>query len=277
LDHEPFPSPGGKVGVQAILLEHERMLATLDQYTWISKYIFPGGALPSMRAIGSLVGTTVSGVFLYVMAILNLLVMLDTWRVFRAMRRGESTPEKLEARLIQDGLMSRWLRRLFTLVSRPRHLYWIGLLFGLGFDTATEVGLLTTAGVAASQALPLWAVLSLPLVFAAGMSLLDTADGVLMCGAYGWAFAHPLRKVFYNLSVTGLSVAVALVVGTIELASIVTGRLLHVHTGVWAAIQSLDVQTMGFVIVGLFVLSWLASGAIWRWGGLRQQMDHVRH
>ena len=171
--------------------------------------------------------------------------------------------------------MSRWFRRLFTLVRQPRHLYWVGLLFGLGFDTATEVGLLTTAGVAASQALPLWAVLGLPLVFAAGMSLLDTADGVLMCGAYGWAFANPLRKVFYNLSVTGLSVAVALVVGTIELVSIVTDRVLHIHTGVWAAIQRLDVQTMGFVIAGLFIVSWLASGAIWRWGGLRQRVDQI--
>jgi high-affinity nickel-transport protein len=225
-------------------------------------------ALPSVREFGSLVGTTVSGLFLYLIGVVNLLVMLDVLRVFRAMRRGTGNAAELEVRLAQRGLMSRWFRRLFQLVTRPSHLYWLGLLFGLGFDTATEVGLLTTAGVAASQALPLWAVLSLPVVFAAGMSLLDTADGVLMCGAYGWAVANPLRKVFYNLSVTGLSVAVALFVGTIELASIVSGRLLHVHTGIWGTIQGLDVQTMGYAIAALFGVSWLASAAIWRFGRL---------
>lgn len=223
-------------------------------------------ALPSVREVGSLIGTTVSGLFLYVIGVVNLLVMLDVLRVFRAMRRGSSSATELEARLVQGGLMSRWFRRVFDLVSQPRHLYWVGLLFGLGFDTATEVGLLTTAGVAASQALPIWAVLSLPIVFAAGMSLLDTADGVLMCGAYGWALAHPLRKVFYNLSVTGLSVIVALFVGTIELVSIVTGRLLHIHTGIWGTIQDLDFQTMGYAIAGLFVVAWVASAAIWRLG-----------
>jgi high-affinity nickel-transport protein len=223
------------------------------------------GALPSMRSVGSLIGTTISGVFLYIIGILNLLVMLDIWRVFRAMRRGTpANAQALEARLQSGGLMARWFGRVFTLVSRPRHLYWVGLLFGLGFDTATEVALLTTAGVAASQALPLWAVLSLPIVFAAGMSLLDTADGVLMCCAYGWALKNPLRKVFYNLSITGLSVVVALFVGTIELAAIVSDRFFGVHHGIWGAIQDVDFQTMGYAIVALFVLSWMVSAAVWK-------------
>ena len=151
---------------------------------------------------------------------------------------------------------------------RPRQMYWVGLLFGLGFDTATEVALLTTAGVAASQALPLAAVLSLPIVFAAGMSLLDSADGVLMCGAYGWAFTNPLRKIFYNLTITGLSVVVALVIGTIQIVTIVTDRVLGVHTGIWGVIQDLDFQTMGLLMAGLFVGSWLTSLAVWHFGRL---------
>ena len=226
-------------------------------------------ALPSMRSAGALIGTTVSGVFLVAIGLVNLLLMLDILRVFRAMRRGSAVnARELEARLQGGGLMSRLFRGVFKLVVKPRHLYWVGLLFGLGFDTATEVALLTTAGIAASQDLPLWAVLSLPIVFTAGMSLLDTADGVLMCGAYGWALQHPLRKVFYNLSVTGLSVVVALFIGTIELASMVSGRVLNVHTGIWGVIQDVDFQTMGYAIVALFAVSWLVSAAVWRFARL---------
>jgi len=227
--------------------------------------------LPRLREIGSYFGTTISGVFLYTIGILNLIVMIDIVRVLRAMRRGEYNAEELETRLLQRGLFSRWFGGLFRLVTRPHQMYWIGLLFGLGFDTASEVGLLTTAGVAATQALPLTAILSLPLVFAAGMSLLDSADGILICGAYGWAVANPLRKVFYNLTITGLSVLVALFVGTIELVSIVTGRLLGIHTGVWCVIQDLDFQTMGYLVAGLFVASWLASLAVWRFGRLEER------
>ena len=150
-------------------------------------------------------------------------------------------------------------------------MYWVSWLFGLGFDTATEVGLLTTAGVAASQALPLTAVVGLAIVFAAGMSLVDSADGVLMCGAYGWAFANPLRKVFYNLTITGLSVVVALFVGIIELVSILTDRVLGLHTGVSLAIQEINFQTMGYLVAGLFVFSWLASAAVWRLGRLDER------
>jgi high-affinity nickel-transport protein len=227
--------------------------------------------LPALRSVGSFLGTTISGVFLYIIGIVNLIVLADVYRVFRAMRRGEYDAAALEATLLQRGVMSRWFGGLFRLISRPHQMYWVGLLFGLGFDTATEVALMTTAGVAASQALPLAAVLSLPVVFAAGMSLLDCADGVLMCGAYGWAFANPLRKVFYNLTVTGLSVVVALLVGTIELISILTDRILDVHTGIWGSIQDLDVQTMGLLVAGLFLVSWLGSLAVWRFGRLEER------
>jgi high-affinity nickel-transport protein len=184
------------------------------------------------------------------------------------MRRGRYDADALEAALLKRGLLNRWFGRLFDVVSRPRQMYWVGLLFGLGFDTATEVALLTTAGVAASQALPLAAVLSLPVVFAAGMSLLDSADGILMCGAYGWAFTNPLRKIFYNLTITGLSVVVALVIGTIQIVTIVTDRILGIHTGIWGVIQDLDFQTMGALMAALFVGSWLASLAVWHFGGL---------
>jgi len=227
--------------------------------------------LPHLREIGSYIGTTVSGVFLYAIGLLNLLVMIDIVRVLKALRRGDYDASALEARLLQRGLISRWFGGLFRLVARPRQMYWIGLLFGLGFDTASEVGLLTTAGVAATQALPLSAILSLPIVFAAGMSLLDSADGVMMCGAYGWAFANPLRKVFYNLTVTGLSVVVALFVGSVEIISIVTSRWLGIHDGVWGVIQSLDFQTMGFAVAALFLIAWLGSAAIWRFGRVEER------
>jgi nickel/cobalt transporter (NiCoT) family protein len=231
-------------------------------------------ALPSLRDVGAYVGTTVSGVFLYVIGILNLLVMIDIIRVLQALRRGESEAAELEARLLERGVLSRWFKGLFRLVSTPRQMYWIGLLFGLGFDTASEVGLLTTAGVAATQALPATAILSLPIVFAAGMSLLDSADGVMMCGAYGWAFANPLRKLFYNLTVTGLSVAVALLVGTLELASIITARWFDVHTGLWGTIQRIDLQTMGYAVAGLFVFCWAASAAVWRFGRIEERWKY---
>jgi nickel/cobalt transporter (NiCoT) family protein len=227
--------------------------------------------LPQLRAAGSYVGTAVSGGFLYVIGLVNLLVLVDLFRIFRELRRGQYDAAALEARLLQRGWMNRWFGRLFRIVTRPRQMYWIGLLFGLGFDTATEVALLTTAGVAASQALPLSAVLILPLVFAAGMTLLDSADGVLMCGAYGWAFSNPLRKIFYNLTVTGLSVIVALFVGTIELASIVTDRLLDVHTGLWGMLQRIDSQRMGFAVAALFALCWLISVTVWRVGRFEER------
>ena len=227
--------------------------------------------VPRLHAIGQFVGTTVSGLFLYLIGILNLIVMVDIYRVFRQMRRGDSVaasggaPSQIPA--FQGGAVTRWFGSLFRLVSKPWHMYLIGFLFGLGFDTATEIGLLTTAGLAASQALPLGAILCLPIAFAAGMSLMDTADGVLMCGAYGWAFTNPLRKVFYNLTVTGMSVVVALFIGTIELVTLVSRDVLHLHAGAWQTIQTIDVQTMGYIIVGLFVASWIGSAAVWRWVG----------
>jgi high-affinity nickel-transport protein len=215
--------------------------------------------LPRLHEIGQYVGTTVSGVFLYLIGILNLIVMVDVYRVFRRMQHGDYDATAAEAVLLERGFVTRWFSRLFRLVRRPRHMYLVGFLFGLGFDTATEIGLLTMAGLAASQSLPVAAVLTLPIVFAAGMSLMDTADGVLMCGAYGWAFVHPLRKVYYNLMVTGLSVAVALAVGTIELLSIAAGRFEGLQGAFWDGVRHWNAQATGYLVVGLFVASWIVS------------------
>jgi high-affinity nickel-transport protein len=227
--------------------------------------------LPWLHEAGRLIGTTVSGLFLYVIGIVNLVVMVDVYRAFRKLQRGDAQPAELEARLQQGGFITRWFGRLFQLVRRPWQMYLVGFLFGLGFDTATEIALLTTAGVAASQSLPLVGVLSLPIVFAAGMSLMDTADGVLMCGAYGWAFSNPLRKVFYNLTITGLSVAVALIVGTIQLLSMTGERLALPHGGVWDSLRSVDAQSTGYIIAGLFIASWLVSLGVWKLGRFDQE------
>jgi high-affinity nickel-transport protein len=227
--------------------------------------------LPRLREVGQYVGTMVSGLFLYVIGVVNLIVMIDVYRVFRRLQRGEVDPAAMEATLLQRGLVTRWCGGLFRLVTKAWHMYLIGFLFGLGFDTATEIGLLTTAGVAASQSLPLACVLALPIVFAAGMSLMDTADGVLMCGAYGWAFANPLRKVFYNLTITGLSVAVALLVGTVELLSMAVNRFALLRGGWWDAVRDWDAQAMGYVVAGLFIASWLVSMGVWKLGRFDQR------
>lgn len=235
-------------------------------------------AMPRLHDIGSLIGTTVSGLFLCAIGVMNLVLLVDVWRAFTALRRNQLDPRTVENHLASPGWMTRWFGRVFRIVSRPSQMYWIGLLFGLGFDTATEVALLATAGAAASQALPLWAVLMLPIVFAAGMTLMDSADGFIMCGAYGWALANPLRKLFYNLTITGISVVVALVVGGIELASVVTDRVFDVHTGLAGAIQSINLQTTGFLVVGLFIGAWVVSLAVWHLGGFEAQAarDQIR-
>ena len=222
--------------------------------------------IPRLHEIGQYIGTTISGLFLYLIGILNLVVMVDVYRVFRRMREGDYDAEAAEAVLLERGFVTRWFSGLFRLVTRPRQMYLVGFLFGLGFDTATEIGLLTMAGLAASQALPIAAVLTLPIVFAAGMSLMDTADGLLMCGAYGWALEHPMRKVFYNLTVTGLSVVVALAVGTIELLSIAAGRFTTLQGAFWDAVRHWNPQATGYAVVGLFLGFWVVSVGVWKWG-----------
>lgn len=226
--------------------------------------------MPALKEWGGLVGTLVSGLFLYAIGLLNLVLMIDIARGFRQMRRGNHDGAALEARLLEGGLVTRWFGGVFRLITRPWQMYLVGFLFGLGFDTATEIGLLTTAAVATSQDMPVLAVLSLPVVFAAGMSLMDTVDGVLMCGAYGWAFARPLRKVFYNLTITGLSAAVALFIGTVELLSVVSARL-HWEPGWWAPLVDWEPQTLGYGVVAFFLIAWVVSLGVWHLGGFEDR------
>jgi high-affinity nickel-transport protein len=226
----------------------------------------------TLQRVTGVIGVSVSGVFLYVIGIINLVLLVGIWKVFRRMREGSFDEAQLEAHLNNRGFLNRILSRTTGAVTKPWQMYPIGLLFGLGFDTATEISLLVLAGGAAAFALPWYAILTLPVLFAAGMSLLDTIDGCFMNFAYGWAFAKPVRKVYYNLTITGLSVAVALIIGTIELVSIVTDKL-HITTGPLAAIGGLDLNYVGFVIVGLFVLTWAVALLVWRYGRIEQKWE----
>ncbi|WP_448640598.1 HoxN/HupN/NixA family nickel/cobalt transporter [Geodermatophilus sp. URMC 63] len=221
------------------------------------------------QALG-LVGTLVAGTFLLLIGLMNLGSAVGIARVFRRMRSGEYDEAELEHHLHNRGFLARLLGRVTRRVSRPWHLYPVGLLMGLGFDTATQVALLVLAAGSAAFVLPWYAILVLPVLFAAGMSLFDAADGVLMTRAYGWAFLKPVRKVFYNLTITVLSVTVALVIGTLVLVGLLVERLqLQAAPLVWLA--SLDLEYVGFAIVGLFVLTWAVAVAVWRFGRIEQR------
>jgi high-affinity nickel-transport protein len=224
----------------------------------------------TLHDVTGLVGTAVSGVFLLTIGLINLVVLRQILGVFRGMRRGEFDEQQLEAQLANRGLLNRILGRATRTVTRPWQMYPVGVLFGLGFDTATEIGLLVLAGGAAAVALPWYAILTLPVLFAAGMSLLDTIDGCFMNVAYGWAFSRPVRKVYYNLTVTALGVFVALVIGGIEIVSIVDDRL-GIDDGVLGWVGALDLNLVGFVIVGVFVVTWLAALAVWRFGRIEER------
>jgi len=217
-----------------------------------------------LRSIGGAVGTLVSGGFLVVIGIVNLVILIDIVRVYRKMKRGEYDRESLNDELMTGGVMTRVFGRLFRVVESSWQMYPVGFLFGLGFDTASEVALLAISAGAAAQGLPFTAVISLPLIFAAGMSLMDTTDGAFMSKAYSWAFASPIRKVFYNLTVTALSVFVALFVGVVELAQILI-QILRLHGPVFQAIASFDfIGKAGYVIVAAFVVTWVGAYAIFK-------------
>jgi nickel/cobalt transporter (NiCoT) family protein len=218
----------------------------------------------------ALVGTLVAGSFLVLIGLMNLTAAVGIGRVFRRMRTGEYDEAELERHLHNRGFLSRILGRVTRRVSRPWHLYPVGLLMGLGFDTATQVALLVLAAGSAAFVLPWYAILVLPVLFAAGMSLFDTADGVLMSRAYGWAFLKPIRKVFYNLTVTLLSVTVALVIGLLVLTGLLVERL-DIESGPLTWVASLDLGYVGFAIVGLFALTWGLAVAVWRFGRIEER------
>jgi nickel/cobalt transporter (NiCoT) family protein len=217
-----------------------------------------------------LIGPTVSGTFLIVIGILNLVVLVGIVRIIGRMRRGAFDEAELEQQLDRRGGMNRVLGPATRLVSKPWHMYPLGCLFGLGFDTATEIALLVLAGAGAASGLPFYAILCLPILFAAGMSLLDTIDGAFMNFAYGWAFSRPIRKIFYNLTVTGLSVAVALLIGTIELLSVLADRL-SLSGGLWDVVANLDLNVVGYLVVALIVVTWAIAVAVWRFGRIEER------
>lgn len=218
----------------------------------------------------NVVGTTVSGTFLYIIAALNIVILLSILRIFREMRRGEYDEAELEEQLSSRGFMNRFFGRFTKTIKEPWQMYPVGVLFGLGFDTATEVGLLVLAAVAGATRLPWYEILCLPILFAAGMSLLDTIDGSFMNFAYGWAFSKPVRKVYYNITVTGLSVVVALFIGTIELAGLLTQKL-GLTGSVFDWFRSFNINTAGFIIVGAFVATWVIALAVWRFGRIEEK------
>ncbi|QHC23640.1 HoxN/HupN/NixA family nickel/cobalt transporter [Streptomyces sp. GS7] len=217
----------------------------------------------SARQTLGLVGTSVSGGFLYLIAALNLLSLAGIYRVFKAMRAGQFDEHELEKHLDSRGFMNRILGRLTKSITRPGQMFPLGFLFGIGFDTATEVTLMVMAGSGAAAGLPWYAILCLPLLFAAGMSLFDTLDGTFMNFAYHWAFSNPVRKVYYNLTITGLSIAVAFLIGTIELVGVLHEQL-GLDDAVTNWISGIDLNNVGFIIVGLFVAVWACALAYWR-------------
>ncbi|MGC4110947.1 MAG: HoxN/HupN/NixA family nickel/cobalt transporter [Nocardioides sp.] len=223
-----------------------------------------------LHTITGVIGPSVSGVFLWVLGLLNLAALLGILKVFREMRGGHYDEAELEKQLDSRGFMNRFLGGLTKSITKPWQIYPVGVLFGLGFDTATEVGLLVMAGGAAAFNLPFYSILVLPILFAAGMCLMDTVDGVFMNAAYGWAFAKPVRKVFYNLTITLISVLVALVIGTIELVGVLADRFSITH-GPLAAIANIDLNYAGYGIVGLFVVSWLVALLVWRFGRIEEK------
>ncbi len=228
--------------------------------------------LPQWQEVGGVIGTIVSGCFLLFIGILNAIVLFDLQKVFIKMRKGTYNEEEVEDLLLNRGFLARFAGPIFKLITKSWHVYPLGFLFGLGFDTASEVALLAVSAGAAKNALPVLGILSLPILFAAGMSLMDTADGIFMTNAYRWAFSTPLRKVYYNITITALSVAAALLIGMIELTQVFSEKMGFTN-GFWHWIQNLDIGWLGYLLVVLFLLSWGASYVIWkvfkieeRWG-----------
>lgn len=229
--------------------------------------VFIKNVIPALQSAGVLIGTSVSALFLLLIAAINMIVLVDIFKTFREVKRGGIyNDQTLDETLNQRGLMGRFFRPLLRIVGNSWNMYPIGVLFGLGFDTATEVGLLAIVGTQAGRGLPIWSILIFPFLFTAGMCLLDTTDGVLMLGAYGWAFVKPVRKLYYNLNITFVSVLVAVVVGAIEVLSIVVQSQANLGGPFWDAVVNLS-SNFGFIggiIIGLFVLSWALSTIIYK-------------
>ena len=239
------------LGIKAIVGPVEDDSSTLHHYT-------------------GLIGTSVSGVFLYLIAILNVIILVGILRAFMRLRRGDYNEAELQRQLDNRGLVNRVLGRVTKSITKSWHMYPIGLLFGLGFDTATEIALLVLAGTTAAAGLPWYAIVCLPVLFTAGMCLLDTVDGSFMNFAYGWAFSSPVRKIYYNITITGLSVAVAMLIGTVELLGLFADEF-GWRGGFWDWVSGLDLNLVGFLVVGMFVITWAVALLVWRYGRIEEK------
>jgi high-affinity nickel-transport protein len=235
--------------------------------TFAARAVFGAVVNPSStyETAGGAAGTAVSAAFLYLIAVLNLIVLAGIVKVFREMRAGTYDEAELEAQLQARGLMYRFFGRFMKSVNHTWQLYFVGLVFGIGFDTATEVVLLAATAYAAIQGLPYYAVLALPFLFSGGMMLFDTLDGCFMNFAYGWAFAKPVRKVYYNLVITGLSIGAAFIIGTVEILGILTTEA-HLHGGFWSLMANFNINVAGFCIAALFIIIWAVALTYWRLG-----------
>jgi nickel/cobalt transporter (NiCoT) family protein len=226
-----------------------------------------------LERFGGLFGTIVSASFLFLIGLLNLVILAGIARVFGSMRRGEYDEAELERQLENRGFFYRFFGRWMKAITKEWQMYPVGVVFGLGFDTATEVALLATTALLASQHIPWYAILCLPILFTAGMTVMDTTDGLFMNLAYGWAFFNPVRKVYYNLAITGLSVAICFFIGGIEVLSLLPQEIsgLSQTSGFWGFVYNFNINTAGFVIVGMFILTWLAALLIWRFGRIEER------
>ncbi len=221
--------------------------------------------LPFFKETGSLIGTSVSAVFLLIIGVINLIVLLEVINTWRKVVNGKKQvhEKKLDEFLDNRGLLTGLLKPLLKLVNNSWNMFLIGLLFGLGFDTASEIGLLSISAITATKGIPVWYIVLLPLVFTAGMTLVDTLDGILMLGAYGWAYVKPIRKLYYNMNITFVSVFIALFIGGIEILQLFISKL-HLRGNLFSYIKMLDFGNLGYVIIGIFLFSWIFSAVFYK-------------
>ena len=220
--------------------------------------------IPALQSAGAVVGTLISGSFLWIIGFINAVIVIGIYKIFQTLKQGKLNQEELDRLLENRGFMNRFFRRLFKVINKPWHIYPVGVLFGLGFDTASEVAhIAISVGIGVSTSIPLYYILILPLLFTCGMVTLDTADGVAMRVAYGWAFLNPVRKIYYNLTVTVISVLVAWAIGTIELLQVLSTEL-NLNGLFWSWLNTINFEMIGFGIIGIFITSWLVSFGYWR-------------
>ncbi len=246
-------------------LGHSTVVIVMSVFVAIGT-LYMKNHLPDFQRIGGIIGTIVSAAFLFIIALINLIVFIDIYRVFKGMKKNEEYgDEQLEELFNKKGFLTRIFRPLFKFVSRSWHMYLVGFLFGLGFDTATEIALLGISSSEAALGASIWIIMIYPLVFTAGMCLIDTIDGIMMLGIYGWAFLKPMRKLFYNMTITLISFLIAFVIGGVEALGILSSELNYTG-GFWSFINNLNdnFSYLGFIIIGVLVLSWLIATVIYK-------------